>query len=135
LVNKRSDIYSFGIIVYEMLCGHPPFQSRPNTSPISVLVKHTQEEPVPPVKLTPELPPAANKAILKALAKSPLDRFDSCMAFVEAVAPIGDPPPFNWLRMGIGSVVLVGALLIVLGLTYKPSPLPSPPKCDTAAQC
>lgn len=86
LVNKRSDLYSFGIVVYEMLTGNPPFRSEQNISPISVLIKHIHEEPTPPITSAPDLSPKANAAILQALAKNPADRFDSCTQFVEALA-------------------------------------------------
>lgn len=131
LVNNRSDIYSFGIVVYEMLTGNPPFRAEQNTSPISVLLKHAQEEPKPPIQSAPDLSPKANAAILKVLSKKPLDRFDSCAAFVEALSPRVGVPKVNWLPMGIGGVVLV-AVVAAMILMRKP---PKPPACDTAAQC
>lgn len=112
LVNNRSDIYSFGIVVYEMLTGNPPFRAEQNTSPISVLLKHAQEEPKPPIQVAPDLSPKANAAILKVLSKKPLDRFDSCAAFVEALAPKEITKKHNILRSTAITVAVVVAVMI-----------------------
>lgn len=73
-VDARSDIYSFGVTLYEMLTGRKPFQA--DTS-FSVLNAQLNEAPTPPVQLNPALPQSLNEIILKAMAKAPADRFQS----------------------------------------------------------
>ena len=64
--DAKSDIYSLGVVMYEMLTGKVPFDA---DTPVSVALKHMQEEPIPPIELNPNIPEAVNKIILKALKK------------------------------------------------------------------
>jgi serine/threonine-protein kinase len=73
-VDARSDIYSTGCLLYELLTGRPPFVG---DSPVSVAYQHVREEPRPPSSLDPEVPPAADAITLKALQKKPADRYQS----------------------------------------------------------
>src|SRR5438309_2654080 len=78
----RSDVYSLGCVQYEMWAGHPPFLG---TTAQEVLARHSLDA-VPPLRtIRPELPPALERAVLKALAKSPADRFATAAAFSEAL--------------------------------------------------
>jgi serine/threonine protein kinase len=86
VVDYRTDIYSLGIVSYEMLCGHPPFTAGEGVSRMSILMSHVRDMPQPPAEHIPNLPMAANNAILKALAKHPEDRFDSCADFMRALS-------------------------------------------------
>ncbi|MDQ3815089.1 MAG: protein kinase [Armatimonadota bacterium] len=85
-VDYRTDIYSLGIVAYEMLSGHPPFEAGEGVSRMSILMAHIHTPPKPPIEHVPDLPLAANNAILKALAKHPAQRFDSCADFMKALS-------------------------------------------------
>ena len=76
-VDTRSDIYSAGCLLYELLVGRPPFQG---DSPVSVAYQHVREAPVPPSHLDPEITPGMDAITLKALAKDPADRYQTAGA-------------------------------------------------------
>jgi serine/threonine protein kinase len=81
-VDARSDIYSLGIIFYEMATGRVPYKAE---TPIAVIFKHIRD-PLPPARtLNPELPEAVELAIQKALSKSPEDRYQTAAELVQAV--------------------------------------------------
>ncbi len=71
-LDGRSDLFSFGVILYEMVTGEKPFGGDNITT---IIYKIVNEEPIPPRELNPEIHPGLNRVILKALAKTPQDRF------------------------------------------------------------
>ncbi|MBV9469293.1 MAG: protein kinase, partial [Abitibacteriaceae bacterium] len=85
-VDRRTDIYSLGIVAYEMLCGHPPFTAGEGVSRMSILMSHVHHLPRPLVEQIPGLSLAANNAVLKALAKHTDDRFITCEEFIRALS-------------------------------------------------
>ena len=73
-VDARSDIYSTGCMLYELLTGRPPFVG---DSPVSVAYQHVREEPVPPSTVDPDVPAAVDAVVLKALTKDREQRYQS----------------------------------------------------------
>src|SRR5260370_7465078 len=71
-VDGRSDVYSLGVVLYEMVTGAPPFTGE---SPVAVAYKHVREDPEPPAARAPDLPPDPEHIILTAMAKAAASRY------------------------------------------------------------
>ncbi len=79
-VDERSDIYSLGIVMYEMLTGKVPFDG---DNPVTVALKHINEEIVPPIELEPSIPPALNRCVMKATSKFQTNRYANADELIE----------------------------------------------------
>jgi serine/threonine-protein kinase len=73
-VDARSDVYATGCVLYELMCGQPPFIG---DNPVSVAYQHVREDPRPPSEQNPDIPPDIDAVVLKALAKNPINRYQS----------------------------------------------------------
>lgn len=96
-VDGRCDVYSLACVVHETMAGAPPFQ---RDDDMALLWAHQFDPPPPLTELRPDLPEAVDAVLAKALAKSPDDRYGSCLQFVAAlraaaagVGPRDRPPP------------------------------------------
>ena len=78
--DAKSDIYSLGVVMYEMVTGRVPFDA---DTPVSIALKHMQEEPVEPKEINPNIPDAVNKIILKALQKEPALRYQTATEMLQ----------------------------------------------------
>jgi serine/threonine-protein kinase len=81
-VDARSDIYSTGCVLYELLTGQPPFTG---DSPVAIAYQHVREEPVPPSQVDPEIPHWADAMVLKAMAKDADHRYQNATEFRQEI--------------------------------------------------
>jgi eukaryotic-like serine/threonine-protein kinase len=120
-VDARSDLYSTGCLLYELLTGRPPFVG---DSPVSVAYQHVREEPVPPSRLDPDVSASVDAIVLKALAKDRDNRYQSAgemrrdIAAALAGRPVAavPPPPVDSTQVMSRTTVLPGAT------SYAPPP-------------
>jgi eukaryotic-like serine/threonine-protein kinase len=93
-VTATSDLYSIGVMLYEMLAGRLPFEGE---SAVSIALKHLSEQPLPISQLRPDVHPALESVVMAALAKDPARRWQTAEDFGEGLAAagaqLGDAPP------------------------------------------
>jgi serine/threonine-protein kinase len=139
-VTPTSDIYSTGVVLYEMLTGRVPFEG---DSAVAIALKQVSEQPAPPSTLNPGVPPALDAVVLRALAKDPANRFASAEEFSRALdaaeadpnnvgdtamfAAVADPDAlaiaeeeerrrrrWRWILVGLLGAVLLALLVFLL---------------------
>ncbi|TWX38327.1 Stk1 family PASTA domain-containing Ser/Thr kinase [Frigoribacterium sp. ACAM 257] len=86
-VDARSDLYSTGVLLFELLTGRPPFRG---DSPVAVAYQHVSEAPVPPSTVAPGVSPALDAVVLRALAKDRFERFQTAADFRADVHAAGE---------------------------------------------
>jgi Serine/threonine protein kinase len=91
-VDCRTDIYSLGIVIYEMVTGRVPYDAE---SPVSVALKHIQEPVLPPKELNGNIPESLNKLILKAVEKEPIKRYQNVKDMLVDLKKIENKQEFN----------------------------------------
>ncbi|WP_326514124.1 Stk1 family PASTA domain-containing Ser/Thr kinase [Clostridium intestinale] len=88
-IDSRTDLYSLGVVIYEMVTGRVPFDA---DSPVSVALKHIQEEVVPPKNINSAVPESLNKLILKAMEKEQIKRYQSAKEMIVDLDKIKNDP-------------------------------------------
>lgn len=96
VTDAKSDIYSLGIVMYEMLTGRVPFDA---DTPVSVALMQVQEDPIEPRKLNPQIPISVNNIILKAMQKDPADRYQSATEMLIDLSTALKRPDDDFVRI------------------------------------
>jgi eukaryotic-like serine/threonine-protein kinase len=97
-VDGRSDLYSAGIMLYESVCGRPPFVASEADGPFTLMAKHVQAPPPPPALHRPDVDPELEEVILKALSKRPEDRYQTGDEFDQALNKVANRLTPGWQR-------------------------------------
>jgi eukaryotic-like serine/threonine-protein kinase len=105
-VDQRSDLYSVGVVLYEMLTGQVPFTG---DTPLEIAMKHLSEVPKPPSELRPEVPHDLDLVVLRALAKDPAERYESAEEMSADLKRILDGLPVGEETANAATAVLSGS--------------------------
>ncbi len=121
-IDHRADIYALGVLAYELLTGHPPFAG----SPQQILAAQVMTAPVPVTQVRPDLPPALGELVMRCLAKSPAERWQSASDVARTLetftTPSGGITPTDTRPVpavkpgGVRSRALAGLAIVVLAM-------------------
>jgi eukaryotic-like serine/threonine-protein kinase len=131
-VDQRSDVYSVGIVLYEMLTGTVPFTGE---TPLEIAMKHLSEVPVPPSELREDVPDDLDLVVLRALAKDPEDRYQTAEEMNDDLARIQRGLSVSSETTDAATAVLAGAGIANAPTIIAPRPTqvaPSQPPPPTA---
>jgi hypothetical protein len=121
-VDFRSDIYSFGCVLYAMLSGNPPFSSEGATA-FAIHDRHVRAAPPPLVYRNPEIPRTVNNVVLKCLQKDPANRYQTCGEIIpalnEALDGKGESTSGGFTKYAIAGLVVI-VLILAAGYFLKP---------------
>jgi len=139
-VDIRSDVYSVGAVLYEMVVGRPPFSG---DTAVDIILKVINEEPTPPRRINPSLPRDLETIILKCLSKNPRQRYPSMAAFLADIERFESGEGIEARRLGVlcrvvravrrrreVAAALFAALIVALLFAFLKSSSPPTPRPD-----
>jgi serine/threonine protein kinase/tetratricopeptide (TPR) repeat protein len=145
-IDSRSDLFSLGIILYELLTGKSPYEA---TSSVAALLKRTQERAVPPIKLDPAIPKFMNDIVVRCLEIDPQRRYASAQEILQDLEARQRPRrgittlhmprfrmveelPTKWIAPGLALILLLLIGLVFRGKIFGPGPKPAQPAISLA---
>ena len=123
-VTAASDLYSVGIVLYEMLTGKVPFTG---DSAVEIAMKHVNELPEPPSSRVPRITPELDQVVLRAIAKSPVDRYQSAEDFDADLSRAVQGLPVAPETVEAATAVITGAAAATTGVTRVQTGAGAPP--------
>jgi serine/threonine protein kinase len=131
-VDGRSDLYSAGIMFYELIVGEPPFTASEADGPFTLMAKHVQAPPKPPSVSKPGLDSQLEEVILKSLSKRPEERYQNGQEFDAAVTDVADRLCPGWQR-SLDPGADLSKMVPRPGSTLPPGTLTATPPAQYAA--
>ncbi len=123
-VDQRSDLYSVGVVLYEMLTGEVPFTG---DTPVEIAMRHLSDTPQPPSTKRPEIPPDLDMIVLRALAKNPDDRFQTAEEMDADLERVAGGGAVTTETADAATAVLSGTALAAAAPTMVTPPRRPPP--------